>query len=88
MPEYYAHSENDCKKKHELSKHLYKTAQLAESFACEEKYKPIFKMTGLLHDFGKYQSAFQDYLKVKDLLCHIASGIDVSPRNGADRAGR
>ena len=63
MTEYYAHSENDCKKKHSLSKHLYQTAQFAESFACNETYKLIFKITGLLHDLGKYQPAFQNYLE-------------------------
>ncbi|KAF0219729.1 MAG: metal dependent [Geobacteraceae bacterium] len=62
MTEYFAHSENDNNEKHLLSKHLHETAQLAESFACKENYKPIFKMTGLLHDFGKYQPAFQSYL--------------------------
>ncbi len=62
MPEYYAHSENSRNEKHRLSKHLHRTAQLAESFACHENYKPIFRMTCLLHDLGKYQLAFQDYL--------------------------
>lgn len=62
MPEYFAHSENSHKEKHSLSKHLHQTAIFAESFACQENYKPIFKMAALLHDFGKYQQAFQDYL--------------------------
>lgn len=63
MPEYYAHSENNRNEKHGLSKHLYQTSKLAESFACQEAYKPIFKMAGLLHDLGKYQLAFQSYLE-------------------------
>ncbi len=63
MPEYFAHSENSRKEKHSLSKHLHQTAKLAESFACYESYKLIFKMTGLLHDLGKYQIAFQRYLE-------------------------
>jgi len=62
MTEYFAHSENSRNERHRLSKHLHQTAQLAESFACIENYKPIFKLTGLLHDLGKYQLAFQDYL--------------------------
>ncbi|MBI3753015.1 MAG: CRISPR-associated helicase Cas3', partial [Deltaproteobacteria bacterium] len=53
---------NSRKEKHRLSKHLHQTAKFAESFACQENYKPIFKLTGLLHDLGKYQPAFQDYL--------------------------
>ena len=61
--EYYAHSENDRNERHILSKHLNETAKLAESFACRESYKPIFHVTGLLHDLGKYQPDFQSYLK-------------------------
>lgn len=60
--EYYAHSENNHNEKHVLSKHLYQTANFAESCACREDYKVIFKITGLLHDIGKYQSEFQSYL--------------------------
>jgi len=59
---YYAHSENGRNEKHNLTKHLHQTAKFAESFACQEKYKPIFKITGLLHDLGKYQPEFQNYL--------------------------
>lgn len=63
IPEYFAHSENSNKEKHSLSKHLHQTAILTESFACQEHYKPIFKITGMLHDLGKYQIAFQRYLE-------------------------
>lgn len=63
MTEYFAHSENDDQKKHLLAKHLHETAQLAESFAGREEYKPVFRLSGLLHDLGKYQYAFQDYLE-------------------------
>lgn len=60
---YYAHSENRLNEKHCLSKHLQQTAKLVESYACRENYKPIFYLTGLLHDLGKYQTEFQNYLK-------------------------
>lgn len=60
---YYAHSENSLNVHHALSKHLHQTAKLAESFACKENYKPIFYLTGLLHDLGKYQPEFQKYLE-------------------------
>ncbi|MBZ0157744.1 MAG: CRISPR-associated helicase Cas3' [Alphaproteobacteria bacterium] len=63
MTEYYAHSKNSHNERHSLSKHLHQTAKFLESFACKEDYKPIFKLTGLLHDFGKYQPAFQSYLE-------------------------
>lgn len=62
MTEYYAHSENSRKEKHGLLKHLLQTAKFAESFACKDEYKPIFKIAGIFHDFGKYQPAFQNYL--------------------------
>lgn len=61
--EYCAHSENDQGKKHPLAKHLHETACLAESFAVREGYKPLFKLAGLLHDLGKYQPEFQNYLE-------------------------
>jgi CRISPR-associated endonuclease/helicase Cas3 len=60
---YHAHSENSCNEKHGLSKHLYRTANFAKFFACQEEYKPIFYITGLLHDLGKYQPDFQSYLE-------------------------
>ena len=63
MDKYYAHSENNEKVKHLLSKHLRETARLAEMFTCSETYKVIFKICGLLHDFGKYQPEFQRYLE-------------------------
>jgi CRISPR-associated endonuclease/helicase Cas3 len=60
---YYAHSENSQNEKHDLSKHLHRTAKIAESFACQENYRSIFYLSGLLHDLGKYQPAFQSYLE-------------------------
>lgn len=46
-----------------LRNHLNNTAEFAQDFACYIKYKPLFKLAGLLHDLGKYQPAFQKYLK-------------------------
>lgn len=63
MTDYFAHSKNDNNEKHLLAKHLHETAQLAESFACRDEYKPLLRLSGLLHDLGKYQPEFQNYLE-------------------------
>jgi CRISPR-associated endonuclease/helicase Cas3 len=82
---YYAHSENDRDEKHGLLKHLQETARLAESFACQESCKSIFYATGLLHDLGKYQIAFQNYLEnggKRGSVPHASWGAGYARRNG------
>lgn len=59
---YFAHSENDIGEKHSLCCHLNETARIAESFVNSDEYRKIFRFAGLLHDLGKYQSDFQQYL--------------------------
>ena len=46
-----------------MNDHLSGTAKLMDTFAGGNEYKKIFRTTGLLHDFGKYQPAFQKYLR-------------------------
>jgi CRISPR-associated endonuclease Cas3-HD len=60
--EYFAHSENDFGKKHNLLDHLKKNARIAESFTNNKEFANFFQFAGLIHDFGKYQPDFQQYL--------------------------
>lgn len=59
---YYSHSENSKGVKHLLKDHLNNTARIAESFGRNDVEKSIMKISGLLHDLGKYQEEFQKYL--------------------------
>jgi CRISPR-associated endonuclease/helicase Cas3 len=63
--EYYAHTiagkpEDEW---HKLSCHLLGTSEMAASFANSTDYAKIFRIAGYLHDLGKYQQAFQKYLR-------------------------
>jgi CRISPR-associated endonuclease/helicase Cas3 len=62
---YYAHTkENEPESKWQLLKdHLLQTSEIAASFSGNEIYSDVFRIAGLLHDFGKYQPAFQKYLR-------------------------
>ena len=62
---YIAHARQDSSKNwhsHPLQKHLQKVAQLAKRFA--GRYGSLFaEYAGLLHDLGKFQEAFQKYIR-------------------------
>ncbi len=62
---YYAHTKKDKPESEwqELKEHLFGTAEIASNFTGKEELKRIIYNTGLLHDFGKFQNAFQIYLK-------------------------
>ncbi|MBM4168427.1 MAG: CRISPR-associated helicase Cas3' [Ignavibacteria bacterium] len=80
---YYAHSENPRGAKHELQKHLLETAQRAESFAPAEMMKRLFYLAGLLHDVGKFQDDFQEYLeKGKPRTPHAGIGAYIASTLG------
>lgn len=63
MCTYYSHSRNAYGEWHSLAAHLKGVSDLMVGFSVNRSYDEIFKETGLLHDFGKYQPAFQKYLK-------------------------
>ena len=62
---YIAHARQDSSENwysHPLHKHLQKVAQLAKRFA--GRYGSLFaEYAGLLHDLGKFQEAFQKYIR-------------------------
>ncbi|GHU17569.1 CRISPR-associated helicase/endonuclease Cas3 [Spirochaetia bacterium] len=60
--EYIAHSKNDGGQYHYIQDHLCEVAELMKSFTGNDEFKRLFCQCGLLHDFGKYQSAFQNYI--------------------------
>lgn len=51
------------RKNQTLSEHITNTANLAKTFAAVFGCENTAYLAGLLHDFGKYTQAFQDYLK-------------------------
>lgn len=59
---FIAHSKNSKGNEHDLYDHLIKVSRIMEEFADNLTFKNIFRITGLMHDFGKYQPAFQKYL--------------------------
>jgi CRISPR-associated endonuclease/helicase Cas3 len=60
---FIAHSANSKGEFHSLIDHLFKVSDKMISYSVSDDYSNIFRITGLLHDFGKYQPAFQKYLK-------------------------
>lgn len=59
---FLAHSKNAFGEDHWLDSHLINVANQMVSWANNSEFNKIFKITGLLHDFGKYQPEFQRYL--------------------------
>src|SRR5512133_3516150 len=60
--EYLAHSENAGGITHKLATHLKIVAELMVGFSGKLEYQHILRITGLIHDIGKYQEDFQMYL--------------------------
>lgn len=58
---YWAHISEDSRKQ-TMAEHLNETAQLAEASAARINFAEWGKLTGLLHDLGKYSEDFQKYI--------------------------
>lgn len=54
---------NGWDKPQKLEDHLYGVSYLASSFAKDDDMKEWLKVIGCLHDFGKYSSEFQVYIR-------------------------
>lgn len=79
MREFVAHSENKLGEKHQLKQHLLETAKLVESYAPSKKFIELFHLAGLLHDVGKFQDGFQEYLENgKPRTPHAAIGAYIA----------
>ncbi len=78
-PEYAAHTPRDAKDPnapwHELLEHLETVARDAAVFASKFGASDIARWAGLLHDAGKFSSAFQNYL----WQAHVADRDGTSP---------
>lgn len=61
--DFIAHSKNISGIEHKLADHLNDVASQMIKFSINDNFKKVFKITGLLHDIGKYQPAFQTYLQ-------------------------
>jgi len=63
MNKFIAHTHSDTKQEQSLETHLSEVAELAAAFANKIGLYNQGYILGLLHDFGKYSKAFQDYIK-------------------------
>lgn len=60
--DYIAHSENYLGIKQTMKDHCIGVAKLMRDFALTESFVDIYEYCGLIHDIGKYSTAFQNYI--------------------------
>lgn len=63
MKFYIAHVRKTDDKKQSVEEHLLEVAQIAKQLAAKINIAEAGELIGLLHDFGKYSAAFQNYIK-------------------------
>lgn len=65
LTKYIAHPDTDINRGNHQSveQHLFAVSDLAAEFAKKIGYEEAGRLIGLLHDFGKYSSAFQRYIR-------------------------
>ena len=87
MTIYYAHSGNDYKKWHTLKEHLTSVSRLAGRHLAGWHGEEEAKLTGLLHDLGKYGDRFQNRLHGQDKgLDHWSQGAFLAITKGGSIA--
>lgn len=77
---YVAHSSDKNKRIQTVEAHLQGVAAKAEKLARKLELPQAGSLIGLLHDFGKYSQAFQEY--IKDATGLINSDLDVGAMKG------
>ena len=76
---YFAHSANPTGHRHTLREHLGCVAALAADFAQKAPWQSEARLTGLLHDLGKYGDLFQRRLDgLESGLDHWSAGAFVA----------
>lgn len=63
MSKYIAHIRSHDKQEQSLACHLTEVAELSKQLAMKLDMAEAGELVGLLHDFGKYSLAFQDYIR-------------------------
>jgi CRISPR-associated endonuclease/helicase Cas3 len=80
-----AHRRREDDATHDLSEHLYATAQLAKGFAETWGGGEAARLMGLWHDLGKYSAEFQDMIRGADAEAHL-EGVPMGRRRRVDHS--
>lgn len=79
---YIAHTVNNKGMEQSMIDHSYGVANLMSSFALSPLFADLYAYCGLMHDLGKYQEHFQNYLRNKcDSVPHSIWGAYAASQN-------